>query len=635
MKKTRQKKGFTIIELVIVIAVIGILAAVLIPTFSSLMRKANASADQAAIKSMNTYLASDEQINGKPETIQEVLNVLAKSNLDAENYKPLAAGYIIVWDSGVNRVLYIEKSTDRVVYPEEYTSEGVLKLGYEYGTRFTLTGQMSGDDSWRTKKVEGTALNGYTNTAKDTTNSFKSMTEAEKEAKKTEMNYQPYFGDSADKEEANIVASEFKKDETIKSGMITYKVGNTEYTVVKTQTGEQLVSYATYVKEHNDGANITLIISEDIDMKGAQWVPVETYYGNIDGNDKEIKNFTMSDRTQEVAQYDASTKGGKYFYYGFISVFKGTYLANITLNNVSIVNPGLNVNAPNGFSKTGHAVGAVCGLVDNSEGNNVLLENIVVTGGRVEGMSRVGGLFCVLGTRAGAKMKEGSITIRNCRNYADVVSNVLVSGAHGTVGGIASITYNFEGGKMYFENCHNYGSITGQSAGGIIAKIYSAGDGIEVKDCSNSGTILGVMHDVTFSGGMAVKDTYTSVFAGGIIGDAASAELEFKNVINTGDISLTNTFDTDNAKKICGSTDGKPSEATVNMKAGQLTGGSSSKPKAIGCKTSGKVTVNINPTKINLYIYKFGENVEADATSNFTGSAPEYLGALKTPKEYK
>ncbi len=38
MKK--MKKGFTIIELVIVIAVIGILASVLIPTFSSLIGKA-------------------------------------------------------------------------------------------------------------------------------------------------------------------------------------------------------------------------------------------------------------------------------------------------------------------------------------------------------------------------------------------------------------------------------------------------------------------------------------------------------------------------------------------------------------------------------------------------------------------
>ena len=43
MKKA-NKKGFTIVELVIVIAVIAILAAVLIPTFSNVVEKANQSA---------------------------------------------------------------------------------------------------------------------------------------------------------------------------------------------------------------------------------------------------------------------------------------------------------------------------------------------------------------------------------------------------------------------------------------------------------------------------------------------------------------------------------------------------------------------------------------------------------------
>lgn len=48
MKKSR--KGFTIVELVIVIAVIAILAAVLIPTFSGLIRKAKISADTQLCK---------------------------------------------------------------------------------------------------------------------------------------------------------------------------------------------------------------------------------------------------------------------------------------------------------------------------------------------------------------------------------------------------------------------------------------------------------------------------------------------------------------------------------------------------------------------------------------------------------
>ena len=59
MKKT-NKKGFTIVELVIVIAVIAILAAVLIPTFSNVIEKANKSAAlQVAENGLKAAYADD------------------------------------------------------------------------------------------------------------------------------------------------------------------------------------------------------------------------------------------------------------------------------------------------------------------------------------------------------------------------------------------------------------------------------------------------------------------------------------------------------------------------------------------------------------------------------------------------
>ncbi len=57
----KNRKGFTITELVIVIAVIAILAAVLIPTFSSIINKANNSSDlQAARNLMVEYVAQED-----------------------------------------------------------------------------------------------------------------------------------------------------------------------------------------------------------------------------------------------------------------------------------------------------------------------------------------------------------------------------------------------------------------------------------------------------------------------------------------------------------------------------------------------------------------------------------------------
>lgn len=62
--KKMNKKGFTIVELVIVIAVIAILAAILIPTFANVVDKANVAKVQAELKNAKTqYImeASDDK----------------------------------------------------------------------------------------------------------------------------------------------------------------------------------------------------------------------------------------------------------------------------------------------------------------------------------------------------------------------------------------------------------------------------------------------------------------------------------------------------------------------------------------------------------------------------------------------
>ena len=58
--KRNNKKGFTIVELVIVIAVIAILAAVLIPTFSGIVKKANNSSIQQETRAALTVILAEE-----------------------------------------------------------------------------------------------------------------------------------------------------------------------------------------------------------------------------------------------------------------------------------------------------------------------------------------------------------------------------------------------------------------------------------------------------------------------------------------------------------------------------------------------------------------------------------------------
>ena len=115
--RNTNKKGFTIVELVIVVAVIAILAAVLIPTFSGIINKANRSADQQAVHQMNTHLAVATAI-GEVNSILDVYEVFADSGLTIKNYASLANNTQFYYDKQYNEILYVDTTTNTVIYPE-------------------------------------------------------------------------------------------------------------------------------------------------------------------------------------------------------------------------------------------------------------------------------------------------------------------------------------------------------------------------------------------------------------------------------------------------------------------------------------------------------------------------------------
>ena len=68
--KKMNKKGFTIVELVIVIAVIAILAAVLIPTFSGIVTKAQNSAALQEARNIYTEVYALDIADGTLATVE-------------------------------------------------------------------------------------------------------------------------------------------------------------------------------------------------------------------------------------------------------------------------------------------------------------------------------------------------------------------------------------------------------------------------------------------------------------------------------------------------------------------------------------------------------------------------------------
>ena len=119
--KNTNKKGFTIVELVIVIAVIAILAAVLIPTFASIIKKANQSADQQAVANMNKLLA----VSDKAEDVDGVIEILIE-NKYAGDLTTYFAGYQLAWVKAENVIVLVENNA--VVFPTNYTDVTEFEL---------------------------------------------------------------------------------------------------------------------------------------------------------------------------------------------------------------------------------------------------------------------------------------------------------------------------------------------------------------------------------------------------------------------------------------------------------------------------------------------------------------------------
>ena len=131
--KNTARKGFTTVELVIVIAVIAILATVLIPTFSGLIAKANLSADKQNVRNMNicltTEIASQIKAN-KPEDFGAVKELLKEYGYGEDsNFVPKSKGFSFRWfidDKGDNdksndmSMIVLVDDNDVVVFPEEY-----------------------------------------------------------------------------------------------------------------------------------------------------------------------------------------------------------------------------------------------------------------------------------------------------------------------------------------------------------------------------------------------------------------------------------------------------------------------------------------------------------------------------------
>lgn len=114
----RLKKAFTITELVIVIAVIAILAAVLIPTFSSLINKANVSVDEQNVKNINTALQTEKLSGTEINDLEDVKKIIVEYGYK-EDIEATGKNCFFVYDYTDNMVYIFDDENNKIIYPEE------------------------------------------------------------------------------------------------------------------------------------------------------------------------------------------------------------------------------------------------------------------------------------------------------------------------------------------------------------------------------------------------------------------------------------------------------------------------------------------------------------------------------------
>lgn len=105
--KKMNKKGFTLAELLIVVAIIAVLVAIAIPVFNAQLQKAKLATDTANVRSAYAEIVADALGNGNTPSLDvtAITNKLPSNKINNGTTVTLASGSITVTNSaGTNTI---------------------------------------------------------------------------------------------------------------------------------------------------------------------------------------------------------------------------------------------------------------------------------------------------------------------------------------------------------------------------------------------------------------------------------------------------------------------------------------------------------------------------------------------------
>lgn len=560
--KASKKRGFTIIELVIVIAVIAILAAVLIPTFANIIQKANVANDVALARNMNTILIADEATNGRSTDMYDVLIALEQGGFKLENLNPRADGNVFAWDKANNQIVYLEKGSTKPIFQakEIGANKGDLYIttrkaevfadypGYSYYFASDIKGDitldegscldtgefaLNGNVSVKTNKdveihgtINGTitvdSANGkitnysvvnnvvIVNTAPtsyherghvaamEIQNSLKGKVVLENDAYVEKLTNNRTSGTVESKGYVKAVAAESSDKTSVTANPNEY--------VLEIGTYDQLVNFRNKVNAGASYSGTTVNLTADIDISERAWTPIGAVY-----------------------RRDINAKS---------SVFQGTFdgqghkITGLTNTGfkISSVFSGGNDTTPEGYKEY---VFGLFGSVYNATIKDIVMANVNIDLACDEKEKVVGdSVGAIVGFAAGDK--ETGVTIENC----EVLSGSIVG--YDAVAGIVGRSYS---GKITIENCKNAATVSAiRRACGILGYTNTSyikdGGSAAITNCTNSGNVKQTCTPDTDPAGKE-NLSYYQVAGLAICGGKGAVEITITGSVNNGTITLT------------------------------------------------------------------------------------------------
>lgn len=496
MKNSNKKRGFTIVELIIVIAVIAILAAVLIPTFSSLINKSLVAADESLVRNLNEALAMD--VTNPHNTMTDALKATKENGFDVSKINARASTdgqkHEILWDSRNDCFVY-KKGNDINYIPKSNTK-----------------GDATPVELWHIAN-DGTISDTYSNYLGEGTYAatldIKTGLDVGEHTEVTEVNY----SNTAETQDVVIRMNGGKLTVNDTTASKQYFYGTAQSAVIRTGNecfyvngiiGAMSVLQGTVVAQSNSyicleevAANTTLqeknggvfVVSEKVDVAKINGEVVKKIGytvsdGTITASDEKAANsFFNISNIETLHKFRSAINTG-------IEIPFAKLGADIDVSGEEWFPIGTWENPYNGqFDGGNHAI---VGLTKNSTD----VDDIYSTGSTTKIKGNVFGFFGIVG--------NGNVTIQNVS-----FKNVNIELLAGTQVG-ALIGYSASNGKFKSEAAngkwnnnetigkHNLvvsnitvdGSIKGkQSVGGVIGRIYSEGK-VVVSNCVNNADII-------------------------------------------------------------------------------------------------------------------------------------------------